>query len=64
VGKTVGKSLLGRPRSKWDATCKTDVRQTGCEGVRWMEPARIVFNGVAEPYGSATSVSLISKSVG
>jgi hypothetical protein len=36
VGKYKGKRPLGRPRRRWEDGIKTDLRETGCEGVEWI----------------------------
>jgi len=33
VGKSEGKSPLGRPRRRWESDIKTDLQEEGCEGM-------------------------------
>jgi hypothetical protein len=40
VGKPEGKRPLGRPRWRWMDHIKMDLRETGCDGVDWMELAQ------------------------
>jgi hypothetical protein len=40
VGKTEGKRLLGRPRSKWEDNIGMDFREIGWEGVDWIHLAQ------------------------
>jgi len=40
VGKPEGKSLLGRPRHRWEDNIKMDLQEVGCEGMDWIEPAQ------------------------
>jgi hypothetical protein len=37
VGKAHGKSPLGRPRRRWVANIKTDLREIGCDGIDWID---------------------------
>jgi hypothetical protein len=37
VGKPEGKSPLGRPRRRWVANIKMDLRGIGRDGVDWIE---------------------------
>jgi hypothetical protein len=36
VGKTKGKTTLGRPEGRWDDNIRIDFRDTALEGVDWM----------------------------
>jgi hypothetical protein len=40
VGKPEGKRLLGRPKRRWEDGIKMDLRETGCEGVEWINLAQ------------------------
>ena len=41
VGKTKGKRLLGRPRSRWEDNIKMDLQEMGCGGcMSWIELAQ------------------------
>jgi len=40
VGKPEGKSLLGRPRARWEDNIKIDLQEVGCEGKDWVELAQ------------------------
>jgi hypothetical protein len=40
VGKPEGKRPLGRPRRKWVNNIKVDVRETGRDGVDWIDMAQ------------------------
>jgi len=40
VGKPEGKTLLGRPRHRWDCNIKMDLHEVGCEGMDWIELAQ------------------------
>jgi hypothetical protein len=33
VGKTAGKTQLGRPRHRWEYNIKINTKEIGCEGV-------------------------------
>jgi hypothetical protein len=52
VGKTEGKSSLGRPRRRWEDNIKMDLKEVGCVGTDWIELAqdrdkwRALVNGV------------------
>jgi hypothetical protein len=37
VGTPEGKSLLGRPRHKWEDNIKIDLQEVGCEGMDWID---------------------------
>jgi hypothetical protein len=37
VGKPEGKRPLGRPRCRWVDNIKMDLRETGRDGVDWMD---------------------------
>ena len=39
VGKSEGKSPLGRPRGRWDDNIKMDLRELGCGGMDWIDLA-------------------------
>jgi len=39
VGKSEGKSLLGRPRHRWEDNIKMDLQEVGCGGMEWIELA-------------------------
>ena len=34
------KSLLGRPRRRWEDIIKTDLQEVGCGGLDWIELAQ------------------------
>jgi hypothetical protein len=34
--KTEGKTLLERPRRKWEGSIEVDIKETDCEGMGWM----------------------------
>ena len=40
VGKSEGKSLLGRPRRRWEDNIKIDLQEVGCGGMDWIEVAQ------------------------
>ena len=40
VGKSEGKTQLGRPRCGWEYNNKVDVQETGCGGVEWIDLAQ------------------------
>jgi len=40
VGKTEGKSPLGRTRRRWEDNIKTDLKEVGCGGMDWIELAQ------------------------
>ena len=40
VGKPEGKRPPGRPGIKWGDNIKIGVRETGCEGVNWIDLAQ------------------------
>jgi hypothetical protein len=40
VGKLEGKSLLGRPRRRWEDTSEMDLQEVGFGGVDWIELAQ------------------------
>jgi hypothetical protein len=40
VGKPEGKRPLGRPRSRWVDSIKTDLRETGLGGTDWTDLAQ------------------------
>lgn len=35
VGEPDGKTLFGRPRHRWEANIKMDLKEEGFEGVNW-----------------------------
>ena len=37
MGKSKGKSLLGRPRRRWEVNIEMDIQEVGCEGMDWIE---------------------------
>jgi hypothetical protein len=37
VGKPEGKSLLGRPRHRWENIIKADLQEVVCGGMDWIE---------------------------
>jgi hypothetical protein len=39
VGKPEGKTLLGRPRRRWVGNIKMDLRETGWDGIDWIDLA-------------------------
>jgi hypothetical protein len=40
VGKSEGKSPLGRPRHRWEDNINMDVQEVGCGGMDWIELAQ------------------------
>jgi hypothetical protein len=40
VRKPEGKRPLGRPRRRWDNDIKMDIREMGCGGMDWIDPAQ------------------------
>ena len=40
VGKSGEKSILGRPRCRWEDNIKMDLQETGCQGMDWIELAQ------------------------
>ena len=40
MGKTEGKSPLGRTRRRWEDNIKTDLKEVGCGGMDWIELAQ------------------------
>ena len=40
VGKSEGKSQLGRPRRRWDDNIKIHLQEVGCGDMDWIELAR------------------------
>jgi hypothetical protein len=40
VGKPEGKSLLGRPRRRWEDNIKIIRQEVGCGGTDWIELAQ------------------------
>jgi hypothetical protein len=40
VGKPEGKRPLGRQRRRWVATIKIDLRETGRDGMEWIDLAK------------------------
>jgi hypothetical protein len=55
VGKPKGRSLLGRPRRRWEDGIKMDLGEIGWRGVEWIHLAqdrdrwRAVVNAVMNP---------------
>jgi hypothetical protein len=37
MGKPVGKSLLGRPKFRWEGNIKMDLQEVVCEGIDWID---------------------------
>jgi hypothetical protein len=37
VGKPVGKTSLGRARSRWKVNITNDIQEVGCEGTDWID---------------------------
>ena len=37
MGKPEGKSLLGRPRRRWEDNIKIDLLEVGCGGMDWID---------------------------
>jgi hypothetical protein len=37
--KTLGKSPLVKPRTRWEDTIEMDLRVMGCENMKWMDVA-------------------------
>jgi hypothetical protein len=58
VGEPEGKSPLGRPRRRWVDNIKMDLRETGWDGMNWIELAqdrdqwRVLVNTVMNLSGS------------
>jgi hypothetical protein len=40
VKKIEGKTLLGRPRCRWEINIKMDLQEVGCAGMEWIELAQ------------------------
>jgi hypothetical protein len=40
LGRPEGKRPLGRPRCKWEDNIKMDLRETGIDGVNWIQLAQ------------------------
>ena len=40
VGKSEGKTPLGRPRRRWEDNMKTDLQEVGCGAMDWIELAQ------------------------
>jgi hypothetical protein len=40
VGKPEGKRLLGRPKRRWVDNIKIDLRETGWDGMDWIDLAQ------------------------
>ena len=40
VGKPEGKSILGRPRRRWEGNIKKDLQEVGCGVMDWIELAQ------------------------
>ena len=40
VGKSEGKTPLGRPRHRWEDNIKMDLQEVGCGGMDWIELAQ------------------------
>jgi hypothetical protein len=40
VGRPENKRPLGRPRRRWEDNIKTDLRETGIDGVNWIQLAQ------------------------
>ena len=40
VGKSKGKTTLGRPRNRWKDSIKMDLQEVGCGGMDWIELAQ------------------------
>jgi hypothetical protein len=40
VGKSKGKTPLGRPRHRWEYNIKMDLQEEGCGGMDWFELAQ------------------------
>jgi hypothetical protein len=40
VGRTEGKSPLGRPRRRWEDNIKLDLREIGIDGTNWIQLAQ------------------------
>ena len=45
VGKPEGKRPLGRPRHRWEDNNMMDLQEVGCDGMDWIELARIGTGG-------------------
>jgi hypothetical protein len=37
IGRPEGKRPLGRPRRRWEDNIKLDLRETGIDGVNWIQ---------------------------
>jgi hypothetical protein len=51
VGKPEGKRPLGRPKRRWVDNIKIDLRETGWDGVDWIDMAQDREHGI-EPSGT------------
>ena len=40
VGKSEGKTPLGRPRHRWEDNIKMDLQEVGCGGMGWIDLAQ------------------------
>jgi hypothetical protein len=40
VGRPEGKRPLGRPKRRWEDNIKMDLRETGIDGVNWIQMAQ------------------------
>jgi hypothetical protein len=40
VGKPEGRSLMGRPRRRWEDNIKMDLQEVGCRGMDWIDLAQ------------------------
>jgi hypothetical protein len=40
VGKLEGRKSLGRPRCRWMDNIRIDLRETGCDGLHWVDLAQ------------------------
>ena len=40
VGKSEGKTPLGRPSHRWEDNIKMDLQEVGCGGMNWIELAQ------------------------
>ena len=40
IGKSEGKTPLGRPKLRWEDNIKMDLQEVGCGGMDWIELAQ------------------------
>jgi hypothetical protein len=47
VGRPKGKRPLGKPRRRWEANIKMDLREIGIDGANWIQPVQDRVQGRA-----------------